>query len=293
VVVGSGDDAAVVTASGLSVTSIDTAVDGVHFRVGDGWFAPADVGRRALAAAISDIAAMGADPGEVYIALQIPPRFPEASALELVRGAAQSSARHGFVIAGGDVVASPVLAVSVTAVGWADSSRRLPTRDRARPGEEVGVTGGLGAAAAALAVMEGRAPRSAALPSVAAALARARDPQPRLREGRALAGAGVSAMIDVSDGLAVDAGHIGRASGVRLAIRLAELPLAEGVREVAAELDEPPWRLAAGGGEDYELCFCAPAGARERIERVLAALGGAAVTWIGEDVRIEGYEHRW
>ena len=172
------------------------------------------------------------------------------------------------------------------------------------------MTGGLGAAAAALAVMEGRAPRSAALPSVAAALARARDPQPRLREGRALAGAGVSAMIDVSDGLAVDAGHIGRASGVRLAIRLAELPLAEGVREVAAELDEPPWRLAAGGGEDYELCFCAPAGARERIERVLAALGGAAVTWIGsvgadgepgaafsdergEDVRIEGYEHRW
>jgi thiamine-monophosphate kinase len=253
---------------------------------------------------------MGADPGETYVALQIPPGFPEAGALELVRGAAQTAARYGFAILGGDVVAAPVLAVSVTAVGWVESSSSLPTRDRARPGDLVGVTGSLGGAAAALAVMEGRAPGAASLPSIAAAVARARDPQPRLREGRALADTGVSAMIDISDGLAADAAHIGTASGARLAIRLDALPLAEGVSDVAAELGEPPWRLAAGGGEDYELCFCAPSDARERIDGALATLGGAAVTWIGsvtaggepgaafsdqggEDVRIEGYEHRW
>jgi thiamine-monophosphate kinase len=114
-------------------------------------------------------------------------------------------------------------------------------------------------------------------------------------------------MIDLSDGLAADAAHLGRASGARLHIRLAELPLADGVREVASALGEPPWRLAAGAGEDYELCFCVPEALRGETERALA--GAAAPTWIGdvregepgaafsdergEDVRVEGYEHRW
>jgi thiamine-monophosphate kinase len=282
----------------------------VHFRLGDGWFTAEEVGRRALAAAISDIAAMGADPGEAYVALQLPEGFAETRALELVRGAVATASRHGFVIAGGDVVAAPVLAVCVAAVGWAEAGRALPTRGGARAGDLVGVTGDLGAAGAALAVMQGRAPRSAALPDVAALLARARDPRPRMAEGRALAQAGARAMIDISDGLAADAAHIGGASGVRLRISLGALPVADGVRVLAAELGEPSWRLAAAAGEDYELCFCAPPEAREVVERALVELGGAPVTWIGvvaaagepgaafsdergEDVAVEGYEHRW
>src|SRR5205807_2715390 len=142
-------------------------------------------------------------------------------------------ARTGTSIAGGDVVGAPALMVSVTAVGWADSEDQLVGRDGAKPGDLVGVTGDLGGAGAGLAVMEGRAPRTA---GAEAALARVRRPWPRLREGRALAAAGVHAMIDLSDGLATDAGHIACASGARLLLRLAALPLADGVAEVCAEL---------------------------------------------------------
>ena len=114
-------------------------------------------------------------------------------------------------------------------------------------------------------------------------------------------------MIDLSDGLAADGGHLGRASGCQLRVALQALPLAAGVAELAQELSVPAWELAAGGGEDYELCFCAPQAAREAIEAALA--GAIRLTWVGEvsagepgvallgdggdPVRIEGFEHRW
>ena len=160
------------------------------------------------------------------------------------------------------MVASPVLTVAVTAVGWADREQPLVGRDGALAGDLVGVTGRLGGAGAALAVMAGRAASDGA----EAALARARRPMPRLREGRALAAAGAHAMIDLSDGLAADAGHVGRASGVLLRVELDALPLELGVAEVAAELGIAPSHLAAGAGEDYELCFCANPRDRARVE---------------------------
>jgi thiamine-monophosphate kinase len=296
----------VVRARPWSATSIDTMVEGVHFRLDRGWATPADVGHRALAGALSDLAAMGAEAGEAYISLGLPEGFGEDRALALVAAADMLALRSGAAIAGGDVVGSPVLSVSVTVTGWADREEQLIGRDGAREGDLVGVTGELGGAAAALAVLEARAPRTAA---VEASLRRARRPEPRLVEGHALAAAGVSAMIDLSDGLASDAAHIGRASGVQLRVRLEQLPLAAGVGEVAGALGRPPAELAAAGGEDYELCFTVAPERADAVEQALRREGRAQVSWIGEVaggapgatllggggdvVRAEGFEHRW
>lgn len=306
-----GDDAAVVRARPVCVTSVDAMVEGVHFSLRDGWATPAEVGRRALAAALSDLAAMGADPGEAYLALGLPTGFGQERGLELVRGSTTLARETGTTIAGGDVVSAPVLTVCFTVVGWAEDPGELVGRDGALEGDLVGVTGRLGGASAGLALLEAGLPQGGLRysPAAEAVLTRSREPKPRLAEGRALAAAGVHALIDLSDGIATDAGHIGRASGVHLRVDLQALPLGEGVRQICAELGVPAWKLAAAGGEDYELCFCAAAEDRARVEAAVADAGAVQVSWIGEvragapgvtlsdergdAVRIEGYEHRW
>jgi thiamine-monophosphate kinase len=269
-----GDDASVVRARPLAVTSIDALVEGVHFERST--HAPADVGHKALATALSDLAAMGADPGQAWASLVLPDGFGEAAALELVTGMEALAARSGTTLAGGDLSAGPVLVVTVAVTGWADREEELAGRDGAGAGDLVGVTGALGGSGAGLLVLRGAAP-GLAEPVREALIARHRRPEPRLEAGRALARAGASAMIDLSDGLATDARHLAERSGVALELELASLPLAEGLAEVARAEGRDALELAATAGDDYELLVTAPEDRRAAVERA----AGMPLTWLG------------
>jgi thiamine-monophosphate kinase len=263
--VGSGDDAAVVRGDGRAVVSVDAIVEGVHFDLAA--YSYADVGHKALAAALSDLAAMGVAPGEAYVVLAAPDVIAEPDLGALVEAMGALAQRTGTAIVGGDMTRAPVLMVSVTVVGWAADDDPVVLRSGARPGDRVGVTGVLGGA-------------------VDLASERARRPEPRLSEGQALARAGVTSMIDVSDGVATDARHLAEASGVRIAIELERLPLARAV--------EDP-EIAASAGEDYELLFTAPPdlelpGAITWIGTVETG-SGLEMTHGGAPVELQGYEH--
>src|SRR3954463_5123001 len=207
---GSGDDAAVVRGDDRSVVSIDAVVEGVHFELATHSYA--DVGHKALATALSDLAAMGVSPSEAYVAMGVPSGTDPRKLAELAEAMEVLADRSNVTVAGGDVTASPVLFLAVTVVGWASDDDPVIGRAGAQPGDRVGVTGTLGGAADL-------------------ASQRARRPTPRFDVGPALARAGVSAMIDVSDGIATDAPHTAERSNVPIDIELEPLPLAEAVTD--------------------------------------------------------------
>jgi thiamine-monophosphate kinase len=229
---GIGDDAAVwlPTRGEHVVASVDTAVEGRHFE--RGWITPRELGWRATAAALSDLAAMAARPVGVLVALTIAESW-QRDVLEIADGIGDAVAAAGTVIRGGNISAGTELSITTTVFGEVYAPLR---RSEARPGDELYVTGRLGAPGAALdALRRGKAAERHH--------GRFAHPVPRLEEARWLAANGATAAIDISDGLVADAGHIAAASGVGLVIDPSLLPLVEGV----------PARAALVSGEEYEL----------------------------------------
>jgi thiamine-monophosphate kinase len=262
VIVGPGDDCAVLE-HGIVVT-IDMTVEGVHFR--REWLSAEAIGWRAAAAALSDVAAMAATPIGVLVAIASEPADADEFLPAVMAGARESASAAGAALIGGDVTRTtgPFI-IDIAAIG---RSERPVLRSGARPGESVWVTGVLGGAAAAVAAWsDGRFPDAGAIEAYA-------HPRPRIAEALWLAErAEPSAMIDLSDGLAGDAGHLAAASGVRIAIEAALVPVHEAAREDRL--------LALSGGEDYELCFT---GEVEKVEPLVAAFAdtfGLALTRVG------------
>ena len=269
-----GDDAAVSLHSGPIATSVDQTVAGVHADMDH--FTHEDFGWRSVATAISDLAAMGSVPADVLLALALPVNTSEADARSLLAGADAAAVASGARIIGGDIVSSPTLSAAVTVIGTQPEGQQFATRDGACAGDLVGVTGHLGASAAGLIQLRAGVTDELSL--------RHRRPTPRTLEGQALARAGVSSMIDISDGIATDAGHLGRASSVRLLIDLPSLPIRPEVAEVASQAGVDPLSLAACGGEDFELLFTAT---REVAELIGTSIAGTQVSWIGSVVEGE------
>jgi len=279
---GIGDDASVTVHDGPTATSVDAVVEDVHFS--RRWSSPLQIARKAVGTALSDIAAMAADPGEVYVTLGFPAGTPGPFLEELADGFAEAAAEFGAALTGGDTVASPVMFISVTAVGRAPAGERLILRSGAEEGDLVAVTGELGGASAGLALLDSPelAGGLALGPGVREALTeRQLEPRPRMEAGQALRGSGVSALIDVSDGLAADLGHIARASGVAIEIDQERVPVQAGVLEVAEATGRDEADLALAGGEDYELAFTLPPAALTTVEQRLAPLE-CGLSLIGE-----------
>jgi thiamine-monophosphate kinase len=274
VVLGPGDDAALLRPPRGEelVATVDAVEEGVHF---DARFAPSDIGWKALAVNLSDLAAMGARPLWALVALGVPPGTAPARLAGVARGLGACARRFGVAVAGGNVTRAPGLSLTVTVVGSVKRGKAL-RRAGAKPGDAVLVSGTLGEAALGL---EPGAP-----PSLAR---RQRRPEPRLALGRALVGLATAA-IDVSDGLVQDLGHVCDASRVGASLRLAELPLSAAYRRRTAGRDDP-WKPALSGGEDYELCVTVP-GPRVRRALDAARAVGVPLSVVGTITRARGVQ---
>ena len=250
VLLGPGDDAAVLDLSGPVVTSVDVLVEGVHFR--RDWSAASDVGRKAVAVNVADLEAMGACAVGLLVGFSAPPELPAEWALEFASGLREECSAAGVALLGGDTTRSRDVTVSVTVLGGLDG-RAPVTRSGARPGDVVAITGRTGWAAAGLLVL-GRGFRSPR-----AVVDAQRVPKVPYGAGATAARAGARAMIDVSDGLLADLGHVVAASGVvaELATQAFEVP--EPLQVVSSATGVDPMALILTGGEDHALVACFPA----------------------------------
>jgi len=258
--VGIGDDAAVVCApDGRVVATTDLLVEGRHFR--RDWSGPADIGVKAAAQNLADVAAMGASPTALLLGFAAPGDLPVAWVEDLIRGLAGECARAGASVVGGDVSGADSVMIAITALG--DLGGRDPvTRSAARPGDRLAVAGRPGRSAAGLALLEAGPAGPAGAPGTAGEFAGLvtshRRPQPPYPCGPEAAVLGATSMIDISDGLVADLGHVAEASGVRLDVETARLPGDPELRAAAAALGADWQRWALTGGEDHALAATFP-----------------------------------
>ncbi|HWB37411.1 MAG TPA: thiamine-phosphate kinase [Rugosimonospora sp.] len=252
VLLGPGDDAALVAAGdGRVLASTDVLVEGRHFR--RDWCSAADVGHRAAAANLADIAAMGGTPTALLVALCTPPDLDAAWAEELADGLAAEAAVAGAAVVGGDISASPTLTVAVTVLG--DLDGRAPVRrDGARPGDVVAMAGRIGYAAAGYTVLS-RGFRSPRLLVEAY-----RRPEVPYHAGPTAARIGATAMIDVSDGLVADLGHLADASRVAVDVHSGAFEIPPQMRDAAGALGVDPTTWLFAGGDDHPLVATFPPG---------------------------------
>lgn len=285
-VVGIGDDAAVVVPDrgALVVMTTDALVEGIHF---ERRFSTArDIGFKALAVNISDVAAMGAAPRLALLSLILPPSLPVAVVDGLLDGLLEIASRTGVTLAGGNVARSPgPLVVDVTVTG-AVRPRRILTRGGGRPGDQLYVTGSIGGAAAGLGWLRAHGTSGTDLPDDAAmseCVARHRLPEPRARVGSLLGRTrAASACMDLSDGLADAVRQIAEASGTGARLDATQLPVHPGAASWFAALGQDALLASLAGGDDYELLFAASNRRKGRLRLVSSQARGVPLTRIGE-----------
>ncbi len=298
VLIGIGDDAAVVRAAAQSnlIACCDLVVEGVHFR--RDWSDPFAIGYKALAATVSDVAAMGGIPLFALVSMALPRETPSNFVDRLIEGLFSAADSHGVSIIGGDTSSSPgPLFIDTTVLGECDEDRAVP-RSGAQPGDLIFVTGSLGASEIGLRLLEqrrgdeqpnGSASQDGLSIARAHAINRHTLPQPRVKAGAAIGEAGLAtAMIDISDGLSTDLNHLVEASGCGAVIQAHAIPVADCVPLLAAALGGmDPLTLALNSGEEYELLFASQPKNLEEISRLSSDLG-LAITPIGEITRERG-----
>ncbi len=272
--IGIGDDAALwVPGATAEVLTTDALVDGIHFRLSTtSW---RDLGWKALAANVSDIAAMGARPRRAFVTLGIPADTPVRDLEDLYRGMAEIAAEYEFVVEGGDTVSSPVIFLSVTVVG--EVQGQPLRRGAGRAGDLLAVTDSLGGAIGGLMLLEsGRQEASNA--DERALIQCHRRPRPRVNEAVLIARSGVRCGMDLSDGLLGDAGRLGFASGLGVTLLWDDLPVHPALETV---FPAQARSLALGGGEDYELLVAGPADLIRAADSTLAQAGAVRLAVVG------------
>lgn len=283
VVLGPGDDAAVLRFEGESVVTTDILVEDVHFR--RAWAEAHQIGRKAVAVNISDVEAMGARPVAVVVALAVPGELRDEWVPALREGILAECEEAGVSLVGGDLSSSSHVVVSVTAFGDL-AGREAVTRSGARPGDVVAVAGNVGLAGAGFAALSRgfRSPRVVVDEHL--------TPHVPYGQGVVAALAGASAMIDVSDGLVQDLGHIAAGSRVAIDVRTSAFEVPESIERVAAATGKEPRQFILAGGEDQALAATFAEGDVPEGWRVIGSVAeGEGVTVDGDAFETAGYEH--
>ena len=282
VIVGIGDDTAVLSQHGgrYLLATCDAQVEGRHFLRDKA--TPYQIGWKALAVNLSDIAAMGGTPTYALVSLGLPNDLEVAFVDELYRGLNEIAQQFDVSIVGGNMSSASVIFVDVALLGEVEPAH-VRLRSTAQVDDVVLVTGDLGAAAAGVWLLTSDHPVTVSPPAREAVLRAALTPRPRVREGQVLAQSGlVHAMIDISDGLAADVGHVCDASHVSVRLFAEPLPIASTTVEVATAVGRDPLDPALHGGEDYELLLTAPREHAQALSDLVQAQTGTALTIIGD-----------